>query len=107
MGSTAGGVKESESTYTFSTRINARQYIVADFDGIVLYARFAFREVKYIRLFIIVVREHNDMLYFFRFFGKIRRKYKWSWALFDDNSEPLLSLWDKTITDDRQRIMYR
>ena len=101
MGSTAGGVKESESTYTFSTRINARQYIVADFDGIVLYARFAFREVKYIRLFIIVVREHRGMLYFFWFFGKIRRKDKWSRTSFDDDGEPLLPLWDKTIIDDR------
>ena len=70
MGSTAGGVKESESTYTFSTRINARQYIVADFDGIVLRARFTLREVKDIRLFIVEVSKHFYNITFLGFFAR-------------------------------------
>ena len=54
----AGGIKKSESAHAFSTGVDAHQYVVADFDGIVLRARFTLREVKDIRLFIVEVSKH-------------------------------------------------
>ena len=101
MYSAAGGVKKGKSAHAFSPGVDARQHVVTDLDRIVLYTRLSFREVKDIRFFIIVVRKHGYMLYFFRFLGKICSKDKWSRASFDDNSEPPPPFWEKTITDDR------